>query len=294
MAWIYLAESAESAKPYTPGSDPLPTVKEIASLKRCFCPVWQEVTCLSLPSGMMLQRCTLKNYLHEWTSFLEDSPAKISVWLAAERVLAAHEAACSLKSSDSPGSSSPLSFSLKTYLPLGPVEAKSWGKSWPDSGFIANGMLFQRKKSARPTSASDGSFLLPTPTASDYGTGGNGVRKGKQKPVISLGTMARKNLWPTPVASDWKRNGSPADFTRKSPTLGAVVKLWPTPTASEAGRDGPGRKYGNGSPTLSGQAGGKLNPLWVEWLMGYPAGWTALEDWAMQWFRPKRAKHSKG
>ena len=38
---------------------------------------------------------------------------------------------------------------------------------------------------------------------------------------------------------------------------------------------------------------GQLNPTWVEWLMGYPSGWTALEDWAMQWFRPKRGKRSK-
>jgi hypothetical protein len=24
--------------------------------------------------------------------------------------------------------------------------------------------------------------------------------------------------------------------------------------------------------------GGKLNPTWVEWLMGFPLGWTDLED----------------
>ena len=24
--------------------------------------------------------------------------------------------------------------------------------------------------------------------------------------------------------------------------------------------------------------GGKLNPTWVEWLMGFPTGWTDLED----------------
>jgi hypothetical protein len=23
---------------------------------------------------------------------------------------------------------------------------------------------------------------------------------------------------------------------------------------------------------------GRLNPQWVEWLMGYPVGWTDLED----------------
>jgi hypothetical protein len=25
-------------------------------------------------------------------------------------------------------------------------------------------------------------------------------------------------------------------------------------------------------------SGGQLNPTWVEWLMGFPLGWTDLED----------------
>jgi hypothetical protein len=50
------------------------------------------------------------------------------------------------------------------------------------------------------------------------------------------------------------------------------------------------------SPNLNDKAapGGQLNPTWVEWLMGYPSEWTVLEDWATQWFRPKRGKRSKG
>jgi DNA (cytosine-5)-methyltransferase 1 len=28
--------------------------------------------------------------------------------------------------------------------------------------------------------------------------------------------------------------------------------------------------------------GGSLNPMWVEWLMGFPSGWTDLEDSATQ------------
>jgi hypothetical protein len=29
------------------------------------------------------------------------------------------------------------------------------------------------------------------------------------------------------------------------------------------------------------QLSGHLSPLWVEWLMGYPIGWTVLEHWEM-------------
>lgn len=35
------------------------------------------------------------------------------------------------------------------------------------------------------------------------------------------------------------------------------------------------------------RGGGKLNPEWVEWLMGWPIGWTALDSLATAWFRNK-------
>lgn len=37
---------------------------------------------------------------------------------------------------------------------------------------------------------------------------------------------------------------------------------------------------------------GKLNPMWVEWLMGYDLGWTELSAWATQWYLLKRGKRS--
>jgi hypothetical protein len=49
------------------------------------------------------------------------------------------------------------------------------------------------------------------------------------------------------------------------------------------------------SEVMAGQEvrGGSLNPTWVEWLMGYPTGWTNLNALAMQWFQNKRKKRSK-
>ncbi len=35
------------------------------------------------------------------------------------------------------------------------------------------------------------------------------------------------------------------------------------------------------------RGGGKLNPEWVEWLMGWPIGWTALDAQATEWFLNK-------
>ena len=49
---------------------------------------------------------------------------------------------------------------------------------------------------------------------------------------------------------------------------------WPTPTAHNAKEGGYPAEHKRNTPTLAAQAGGKLNPTWVEWLMGWPLGWT--------------------
>ena len=59
-------------------------------------------------------------------------------------------------------------------------------------------------------------------------------------------------------------------------------QTYPTPTASE--RSGVNPKTGKGEG-LSKQMGGQLNPDWVEWLMGWPIGWTDLKPSGMDKFR---------
>jgi DNA (cytosine-5)-methyltransferase 1 len=63
--------------------------------------------------------------------------------------------------------------------------------------------------------------------------------------------------------------------------LQTAVKLWPTPTATE--RSGINPKTGRGAglskavKLAAPQASEKLNPDWVEVLMGFPVGWTDLD-----------------
>jgi hypothetical protein len=56
--------------------------------------------------------------------------------------------------------------------------------------------------------------------------------------------------------------------------------MWPTPTSNEDACGQPTGKMqamlGN-HPDVRGDGGGSLNPNWVEWLMGYPVGWTDCE-----------------
>jgi hypothetical protein len=71
--------------------------------------------------------------------------------------------------------------------------------------------------------------------------------------------------------------------------------LLPTPTATQYGTTNNGKRSDGttfataGTPSLSTLAGGPLNPNWVEWLMGWPIGWTdcdALEtDKCQQWLQ---------
>lgn len=64
--------------------------------------------------------------------------------------------------------------------------------------------------------------------------------------------------------------------------------LWPTMSANGMGNEGSqqilDRRIVAGCLTeaekraMTAGNGGRLNPTWVEWLMGFPTGWTDLED----------------
>jgi hypothetical protein len=58
--------------------------------------------------------------------------------------------------------------------------------------------------------------------------------------------------------------------------------LWPTPTANRW--DG---LQSHGVNVITGS----LNPTWVEWLMGFPLGWTSLEPLEMRKFRQWLRSH---
>lgn len=95
--------------------------------------------------------------------------------------------------------------------------------------------------------------------------------------VQLLGTPTAK-MWPTPTARDYKGANSLEHLTRPNGghlwQLANAVRMFPTPKAQNA--LGAGQKHGDGGPSLDVVVGGQLNPTWVEWLMGFPIGWTDL------------------
>ena len=98
--------------------------------------------------------------------------------------------------------------------------------------------------------------------------------------------------WPTPTVEDaWGGNpDNPTPTSRNLASLRNAVKLWPTP------RVGKSNGYGRQLHAMVGReeglkmSGGQLNPTWVEWLMGYPLGWTDLKGSAMPSSRKSRKR----
>lgn len=297
MAWIYFLELADSQSHSSPGSAPSHTVNETDTLKLCFCREWLLVNSTELQSGMTLHRSTGPCFQQSISS-LGDFPAKTSALRDVAMAWVASEADFIRISRDLSKKQSQLSSSLKTSLQSGHADLVVWCGDFPRSGMIVDGQLFLPQALERLTKETDGSYL-PTPTAKTYGSnkGGAAGRTGKER--FSLDSMARRNFWPTPKAADSNPCGMQAmlrynERTGRKTLITEVAKsMWPTPRASEAGRE-PANQVDRGNrTTLSEKIGGQLNPVFVEWLMGFRIEWTALDAWAMQWFRSRRKQLSR-
>ncbi len=101
----------------------------------------------------------------------------------------------------------------------------------------------------------------------------------QRQPLAPLTDGIGSGLLPTPTTQDAANNGGSAQFQRNSLPLNAVAaERYATPQARDY-RTGERHRFDNPERTqnLNDQIGGSLNPTWVEWLMGFPLGWTALE-----------------
>lgn len=135
-------------------------------------------------------------------------------------------------------------------------------------------------------------LLLPTPTTMDkmptkseeaLNREAKGTRKGRRQPCNLRDWVAVQEgfrMWPTPTVRDYKGANSMEHLKQaKEPgnqhhvgQLANAVKLYTTPCAADAtGTDG-----GKNHRSLRTEVAGQLNPMWVEWLQGFPIEWTDL------------------
>ena len=132
------------------------------------------------------------------------------------------------------------------------------------------------------------------------------ARPGRSKPANLRDQVSNSHLWPTAKASDGAKGsrtaeGAAREWARgKNKDLGMMVAMWPTPCASEARQGYQNRNNGKKgiqksltTVVVDAEIGGQLNPTWVEWLMGWPLGWTDCGASATDKFRQWLNSHGK-
>ena len=212
------------------------------------------------PSGMTCEPLTDDRGEVVLTWFREGSHARTSVAPAKEPELTENEADSGRKCSGWFAKWERDSSSWKTPQCSLLAGLDVFSATWPRWGTMRNGVCLEREMLEHRTTENESGFW-PTPTANDAKKGGNfnitNLRNG-------LSGAVRK--WPTPTARDWK---APGDPSRRE------------------------QRMAERAQPLSEVIGGKLNPTWVEWLMGWPIGWTDLNPLEMDKFHRWQQQHSQ-
>jgi len=242
------------------------------------------------------------------TLFREDFHAKTSVQQEKEQELMEKEVECGEKWRASFTKYDPDSCSWKTHQCslLGDLELFS--EIWPAWGLMRSGECWEQRTLVQTTGETE-SGLWPTPNTLE-GLKPKKIERimeynQKSRPGRSYASMnlreqvvyGKQPIWPTPDANcgtrgtelEWnpkRKSGQKAQFS-----LNQAIQMWPTPQASD------NRDRGNmSSPSVQRRVeigkqislsqsvhptSGALNPTWVEWLMGWPLGWTDLKPLEM-------------
>ena len=105
------------------------------------------------------------------------------------------------------------------------------------------------------------------------------AKRQAQGNVATMPLTAQVQAWRTPsVAEEKNQNTSKQIYLQNQ--VGAVQKRWPTPASSTGQGGAHGLGGGSGANAtlktigMAAMGTGKLNPRWVETLMGLPVGWT--------------------
>jgi len=237
MSWLYVPGTAGSAS----GSSSLnldsaqsATWRGKPSLPRSWSARWKRGGWIRLLSGLTCDPSTLDHGVAVWTSFLRGSRASPSLKPASASLRETPVTSGPTSPASSP-KQLPLWFSSRT-SPFEPSSNPSETfEQWASASRRQSDAL--RKTWALRTAATAGSPLLPTPSATSYGSTNNGCPKDGRKQYAtkgtpSLETMARHNLWPTPIVGDSRAAGCSSCVPRSLVTYPAVRPKSPvTPKA---------------------------------------------------------------
>ena len=129
-------------------------------------------------------------------------------------------------------------------------EWEPFSEGWPKAGIMLDGRCYRQPKLERRIAEIDGGvWATPRATMPD---------NLSSNPEIKNNRIIRES------GEDFGMN------------LADQAKAWPTPRSRNI--DYWDQEYAKKKQMLCDSLmGGQLNPMWVEWLMGYPLGWTALD-----------------
>jgi len=207
-----------------------------------------------------------------------------------------------------------------------------FSETWPRWGSMRNGASWARMTPALPIAENESGFWptptvngnynqkgsspkagdglatavlkWPTPLATDGKNGGPNSRGSKG----DLRLSAAVHQFPTPCARDYRSPNlkpfSERGGGRKGEQLVNFIAHFPTPRAGSKSGGGAGLDGGSGARKAMvdrfGEeeakalgSGGQLNPPWVEWLMGWPIGWTGLKPLETDRFQQWLHSHTK-
>lgn len=193
------------------------------------------------------------------TWYLEDFHAK--TFRAQEKAQESpeSEADCGKKWRGSLAKYDPDTHSLKTAQCSLIEDLTGCSVTLPRWGLMQDGELYPHQIPALSTKEIEYGFW-PTPRAQEPGSTTQGFGRGLAE-LVEGRSQKVITIYPTPTAHNAKECNAPSESQRNTPTLGSI-------------------------------AGGRLNPNWVEWLMGWPIGHTDLKPLETAKFQEFMLQHS--
>ncbi len=312
MAWLFvpgLTESGLGFKSLTPNIERFVTSKGRLLPRRYWLALWKKAAWFRLLYGATLQPSTADAGVASWISSTLAYRVNPTA-LPDSKEDPTTTGTFGPTFSESSARSKPPWFSLKTSQICLPGFNQS-GRNYRRWVIDLKRAYIRRRKSERPTP--DNAFSSwRTPNATDGEGGTMEIRpdtEGHYKLRDDVGAWA-KNLYPTPTKDAYgsSQNEGPVPHDRPSrgtPSLNSWARNWATPSTRDwkaggfAGQLGPqvqgttrsGPKSFGGPTDAPPQNRPRLNPEFVEWIMGLPIGWTGYGVSGTRLFLSSRRGH---